>query len=152
MGNHKPRSLSEGFSTAGHQQNSPLTYLKNFFLDAANERPICTEFFPHACVMDSPINNPLTLKCGLKLKNRLVKAAMAECIADSNGLPTNVHNNIYKQWGAGGWGMVFTGVYIYIYIPVVLASSQGCNPFTDGCYRQCPGGQNVSRGCSRYRV
>ncbi|CEN59930.1 hypothetical protein ASPCAL02371 [Aspergillus calidoustus] len=59
--------------------------------------------------MDSPINNPLTLKCGLKLKNRLVKAAMAECIADSNGLPTNVHNNIYKQWGAGGWGMVFTG-------------------------------------------
>ncbi|KAL2871274.1 oxidoreductase [Aspergillus lucknowensis] len=59
--------------------------------------------------MDSTIAKPLTLKCGLQLKNRLVKAAMAECMADSSSLPTTLHNNLYKQWGDGGWGMILTG-------------------------------------------
>ncbi|KAJ0413592.1 FMN binding oxidoreductase [Aspergillus carlsbadensis] len=59
--------------------------------------------------MDSPIANPLTLKCGLQLKNRLVKAAMAENMADGNSHPVDLHNNVYKRWGEGGWGMIFTG-------------------------------------------
>lgn len=60
--------------------------------------------------MDSPIAQPLTLKCGLELKNRLVKAAMAELMADKKGLPTQVSDKIYSAWGQGGWGMVLTGM------------------------------------------
>lgn len=60
--------------------------------------------------MDSTLVQPLKLKCGLVLKNRLVKAAMAECMADNSGLPTVKHNNIYREWGNGGWGMILTGM------------------------------------------
>ncbi|KAI0543235.1 NADH:flavin oxidoreductase/NADH oxidase [Xylaria digitata] len=42
------------------------------------------------------LSQPLTLKCGLTLPNRLVKAAMAECMADGYGIPS-------------GWGMLITG-------------------------------------------
>ncbi|KAL2842022.1 oxidoreductase [Aspergillus pseudoustus] len=59
--------------------------------------------------MESTIGKPLTLSCGLQLKNRLVKAAMAECMADDNALPTSLHNNLYRTWGEGGWGMILTG-------------------------------------------
>lgn len=60
--------------------------------------------------MDWTIAQPIKLKCGLVLKNRLVKAAMAECMADNDGLPTVKHNNVYKEWGNGGWGMIITGM------------------------------------------
>ncbi|PGG97014.1 hypothetical protein AJ79_09374 [Helicocarpus griseus UAMH5409] len=59
--------------------------------------------------MDSAISQPLTLKCGLQMKNRLVKAAMAEGMADKDNLPTVLHEGAYEQWGRGGWGMVLTG-------------------------------------------
>ncbi|KAH8705253.1 FMN binding oxidoreductase [Talaromyces proteolyticus] len=59
--------------------------------------------------MDSAIAQPLTLKCGLELKNRLVKAAMAEMLGDKNGLPTETLNKVYAEWGRGGWGMILTG-------------------------------------------
>ncbi|PYI24405.1 FMN-linked oxidoreductase [Aspergillus violaceofuscus CBS 115571] len=59
--------------------------------------------------MDSPLAQPLTLPCGLQLPNRLVKAAMAECIADGEGLPTRVHHRAYEKWGGGGWGLIMTG-------------------------------------------
>ncbi|KAL3473252.1 FMN binding oxidoreductase [Aspergillus californicus] len=60
-------------------------------------------------MMDSTLAQPLTLQCGLRLKNRLVKAAMAEDMADADGLPTQLHDGIYAKWGEGGWGMVLTG-------------------------------------------
>lgn len=60
--------------------------------------------------MDSTLAQPFKLKCGLVLKNRLVKAAMAEGMADKKGLPTVKHNNIYREWGNGGWGMILTGM------------------------------------------
>lgn len=60
--------------------------------------------------MDSTLAQPLNLKCGLLLKNRLVKAAMAECMADNNSHPSVKHNNIYREWGNGGWGMIIAGV------------------------------------------
>ncbi|KUL89957.1 hypothetical protein ZTR_02976 [Talaromyces verruculosus] len=59
--------------------------------------------------MDSTLAQPINLKCGLVLKNRLVKAAMAECMADNGGLPSVKHNNVYREWGNGGWGMIITG-------------------------------------------
>jgi 2,4-dienoyl-CoA reductase-like NADH-dependent reductase (Old Yellow Enzyme family) len=61
--------------------------------------------------MDSAIAQPLTLKCGLTLKNRLVKAAMAELMADKNGLPAEASDKIYAAWGRGEWGMVLTGMW-----------------------------------------
>lgn len=59
--------------------------------------------------MESTIAQPLKLKCGLELKNRLVKASMAENMSDPNGMPTELHNKVYTEWGEGGWGMVLTG-------------------------------------------
>jgi 2,4-dienoyl-CoA reductase-like NADH-dependent reductase (Old Yellow Enzyme family) len=61
--------------------------------------------------MESTIAKPLTLNCGLQLKNRLVKAALVECMADESNLPTDLHTNLYRQWAEGGWGMVLTGAF-----------------------------------------
>jgi hypothetical protein len=58
---------------------------------------------------DLQIAQPLTLKCGLTLPNRLVKAAMAEQLAGANQLPDERMQAVYKQWSAGGWGMIITG-------------------------------------------
>ena len=70
--------------------------------------------------MDSPIAQPLTLKCGLELKNRLVKAAMAEMMGDNKGLPKNGVDHVYSAWGQGGWGMVLTGMIFLRKVPVSL--------------------------------
>ncbi|RKU48211.1 hypothetical protein DL546_002095 [Coniochaeta pulveracea] len=55
------------------------------------------------------IAQPLTLPCGLTLPNRMVKAAMAENLADANMLPTPPLYQAYAGWAEGGWGMVLTG-------------------------------------------
>lgn len=52
---------------------------------------------------------PLTLPCGLTLSNRLVKAAMAENMAERNGLPNDDFHLPYGAWAEGGWGLVITG-------------------------------------------
>lgn len=58
----------------------------------------------------SRLGQPLTLPCGLQLPNRLVKAAMAEKLADANCLPTTRQmKNVYSAWANGGWGMVMSG-------------------------------------------
>ncbi|KAK7421202.1 hypothetical protein QQX98_002332 [Neonectria punicea] len=59
--------------------------------------------------MDSLIAQPLTLKSGLVLPNRLVKASMAENLADKDLLPTELAYDAYKAWADGGWGLVLTG-------------------------------------------
>ncbi|EEY23468.1 NADPH dehydrogenase [Verticillium alfalfae VaMs.102] len=59
--------------------------------------------------MDLQISKPLTLKCGLTLPNRLVKAAMTEQLADRSHLPTPTFLRVYEAWAAGGWGLVLTG-------------------------------------------
>lgn len=33
----------------------------------------------------------------------------AELMADKNGMPNELHNNIYKAWDNGGWGLIITG-------------------------------------------
>ncbi|KAK4158765.1 NADH oxidase 3 [Cladorrhinum sp. PSN259] len=59
---------------------------------------------------DLQIAQPLTLKCGLTLPNRLVKAAMAEWLSDKETkLPSERLNSLSKHWAAGGWGMLITG-------------------------------------------
>ncbi|EAQ86159.1 hypothetical protein CHGG_07412 [Chaetomium globosum CBS 148.51] len=59
---------------------------------------------------DLQIAQPLTLKCGLTLPNRLVKAAMAEQMAGPNQLPDERMLTLYKHWAQGGWGLIITGV------------------------------------------
>ncbi|KAM0281212.1 hypothetical protein ACHAQH_003643 [Verticillium albo-atrum] len=59
--------------------------------------------------MDLQINTPLTLKCGLTLPNRLVKAAMTEQMADRTHLPTPSFLRAYEAWASGGWGLILTG-------------------------------------------
>ncbi|TKX23811.1 NADH-dependent flavin oxidoreductase [Elsinoe australis] len=55
------------------------------------------------------ISKPMTLPCGLTLPNRLVKAAMAEKMAEGDSLPNDALNSAYQTWADGGWGMIMTG-------------------------------------------
>src|SRR3954447_9663371 len=52
---------------------------------------------------------PLTLRCGLTLPNRIVKAAMTEALADADNNPTSRLERLYARWAAGGPGMILTG-------------------------------------------
>ncbi|KAH7150586.1 hypothetical protein DER46DRAFT_688977 [Fusarium sp. MPI-SDFR-AT-0072] len=52
---------------------------------------------------------PITLKNGLTLPNRLAKSAMAENLADGDLLPTDQVYTAYKTWANGGWGLLITG-------------------------------------------
>lgn len=59
--------------------------------------------------MAQQTSQPLTLPCGLKVPNRLCKAAMAENMAEKKGLPGAHYISSYGAWAKGGWGMVLTG-------------------------------------------
>ncbi|XP_014554676.1 hypothetical protein COCVIDRAFT_39424 [Bipolaris victoriae FI3] len=62
--------------------------------------------------MELTLSKPIRLKCGLKLPNRLVKAAMAECLgkADEHHLPGSEEClAVYRRWSQGGWGLIITG-------------------------------------------
>lgn len=52
---------------------------------------------------------PLELRSGLQLENRLVKAAMTEGLADRHGDPSDWHVRLYERWGASGLGAMLTG-------------------------------------------
>lgn len=55
------------------------------------------------------LNQPVTLPCGLRLKNRLVKAAMTEGLAGPEGLPNERHVRLYRTWAEGGGAVLITG-------------------------------------------
>ncbi|EAL22203.1 hypothetical protein CNBC3410 [Cryptococcus deneoformans B-3501A] len=57
----------------------------------------------------SLITDSLTLPNGIRVPNRLVKAAMAEGIGLGGGPPQPNHLRLYGQWAQGGWGMVISG-------------------------------------------
>ncbi|OBT41103.1 hypothetical protein VE00_09321 [Pseudogymnoascus sp. WSF 3629] len=54
------------------------------------------------------LSQEITLPCGLRLPNRLSKAAMAEALAPSH-IPNEGHLKAYEEWSEGDWGMVMTG-------------------------------------------
>jgi 2,4-dienoyl-CoA reductase-like NADH-dependent reductase (Old Yellow Enzyme family) len=60
-------------------------------------------------IMINTLKQPLALKCGAVLPNRLAKSAMTEGLADPRGNPTSAHNQLYKTWAEGGTGLLFTG-------------------------------------------
>ncbi|MBB3037089.1 NADH:flavin oxidoreductase/NADH oxidase family protein [Hoyosella altamirensis] len=59
--------------------------------------------------MSVTIASPLTLPCGITLKNRIAKAAMSEQIAEANGAPSETLIRLYANWAHGGVGMLMTG-------------------------------------------
>ncbi|KAF2468052.1 NADH:flavin oxidoreductase/NADH oxidase-like protein [Lindgomyces ingoldianus] len=58
--------------------------------------------------MSSTLGAAIELPCGLTLPNRLVKAAMAEAMADDSN-PGDKFIAAYTSWGSGEWGAILTG-------------------------------------------
>ena len=55
------------------------------------------------------IAQPFTLPSGEVIKNRIAKSALSEGIAEKDGRPSQALFNVYKRWGEGGAGILFTG-------------------------------------------
>lgn len=53
--------------------------------------------------------SPLTLRSGVIIKNRLLKSAMSEAMADSDHHPNQRYEHLYKVFAQGGTGLVVTG-------------------------------------------
>ncbi|MGS2721323.1 NADH:flavin oxidoreductase/NADH oxidase family protein [Paraglaciecola aestuariivivens] len=59
--------------------------------------------------MSSSVFSSFSLPNGQKLKNRLVKAAMEENLANAEHLPDQALFQLYKTWAQGGVGLIITG-------------------------------------------
>ncbi len=55
------------------------------------------------------ISKSLVLPNGVTLRNRIVKSAMSEALADENNNPTQAQIDIFAQWSAGGATLLITG-------------------------------------------
>ncbi|WP_227270836.1 NADH:flavin oxidoreductase/NADH oxidase family protein [Roseobacter weihaiensis] len=55
------------------------------------------------------IAQSLTLPNGVVLKNRIVKSAMSEALADANSNPTSDQIGLFERWSTGGAGLLITG-------------------------------------------
>ncbi|TFW09270.1 NADH:flavin oxidoreductase/NADH oxidase family protein [Oxalobacteraceae bacterium OM1] len=55
------------------------------------------------------LTDGLELPCGARLKNRVVKAAMSEGLADRQDHATQAHCRLYETWARGGAGLLITG-------------------------------------------
>ncbi|SFC22685.1 2,4-dienoyl-CoA reductase [Alkalibacterium subtropicum] len=52
---------------------------------------------------------PLILPNGIEIKNRFLKSAMSETLANRYHQPTEDHMKLYERWAEGGSGIVITG-------------------------------------------
>lgn len=59
--------------------------------------------------MTANVYDSFTLPSGAVVKNRLVKAAMEENLADAQQLPDQALFNLYDAWAKGGVGLLITG-------------------------------------------
>lgn len=57
----------------------------------------------------SKLADPLELRCGIVVRNRLAKAAMSDQLGDLTGAPTSRHARLYGRWALGGAGLVISG-------------------------------------------
>lgn len=55
------------------------------------------------------LNQPLTLPCGVTIKNRFGKSAMSENMASADHGPNERFNRLYEAWARGGTGLCVTG-------------------------------------------
>lgn len=62
---------------------------------------------PDTDVVD--LSSPLLLACGQILPNRVMKSALSEGLATVDHAPDSRLETLYRQWGAGGYGLVVTG-------------------------------------------
>lgn len=58
---------------------------------------------------DHLLNRPLKLPCGAVIKNRLIKSAMSDSLADGEGDPTDAQARLYERWAEGGLGLSIIG-------------------------------------------
>ena len=86
---------------------------------------------------ESLLFEPLVLPNGQTVANRIAKAAMEENMADAAHLPGQALLGLYRQWGAGGAGMLLTGNVMVAADAVtgpggvVLDGHQPLGPFRD---------------------
>ncbi|MCB1395168.1 MAG: NADH:flavin oxidoreductase/NADH oxidase family protein [Rhodobacter sp.] len=86
---------------------------------------------------ESTLFQPLVLRNGQSVPNRIAKAAMEENLADRQHLPVAALQGLYRQWGAGGAGMLITGNVMVAADAVtgpggvVLDAGQPLQPFRD---------------------
>ena len=59
--------------------------------------------------MTNVLATPVTLPCGVVVKNRFYKGAMSEAFNSSNGAPHPNHLRLYQRWAGGGAGVLVTG-------------------------------------------
>lgn len=52
---------------------------------------------------------PLTLPCGVVLKNRIAKSAMSDSLGDGRGNPTPEQIRLYERWAMGGSAVAIIG-------------------------------------------
>lgn len=57
----------------------------------------------------SALGRPLTLPCGIVIKNRFFKSAMSEGLASTDHRPTSLLTTLYGTFAKGGAGLVVTG-------------------------------------------
>jgi 2,4-dienoyl-CoA reductase-like NADH-dependent reductase (Old Yellow Enzyme family) len=55
------------------------------------------------------ILDKINLPNGIVLKNRIVKSAMSETLADKNNQPTSALVKLYRRWAEGGTSMLISG-------------------------------------------
>lgn len=55
------------------------------------------------------LGQPLDLPCGVRLKNRLIKAAMSDSLGDGAGNPTATQIRLYERWAEGGAALSLIG-------------------------------------------
>ena len=58
---------------------------------------------------EKKIFEPLTLPCGVILKNRLIKSAMSDSLGDGTGHPTIEQIKLYQRWVQGGIAVSIIG-------------------------------------------
>jgi len=67
--------------------------------------------------MNAPLDHlsqPLSLRRGPVLRNRLAKSATSEALADRRtGRPTEALVRLYERWGRGGAGLLITGNVVF---------------------------------------
>lgn len=57
----------------------------------------------------SLLTQPLTLPCGVTLKNRMVKSCMSDSLGNGQGQPTETQIRLYERWAQGGVSLSCVG-------------------------------------------
>ncbi len=56
-----------------------------------------------------PIGQSFELPCGLKLFNRIVKAALEDSLGSGDNQPNQYIYRLYERWAKGSFGLLLTG-------------------------------------------